>query len=328
MPANLTPQYLEAERVFKAAKEPDAKLAALDDMIRLLPKHKGTDRMLAGLRRKRSELVDECEKAKVKGRRGPSFRIPPEGGGQAALVGAPNAGKSSLLRALTKATPEVGDFPFTTREPVPGMMAYEDIAFQLIDTPPITADFMFPWMVEICRNADAALFVADLSTDDALEHAAVVRARLAEKKVELVPQAPRESGAPVKRLRTLLVGNKADAAEAIDRFDVLAELLGEDYRRIAVSALTGQGLPELRALLFDFMEVIRVYSKMPGKKPDMDAPFVLPRDSTVMDLARKVHRDIAERLKSARLWGEGVFEGQTVKRDHVLHDGDVVELHD
>ena len=328
MPANLTPQYLEAERVFKAAKEPDAKLAALDDMIRLLPKHKGTDRMLAGLRRKRSELVDECEKAKVKGRRGPSFRIPPEGGGQAALVGAPNAGKSSLLRALTKATPEVGDFPFTTREPVPGMMAYEDIAFQLIDTPPITADFMFPWMVEICRNADAALFVADLSTDDALEHAAVVRARLAEKKVELVPQAPRESGAPVKRLRTLLVGNKADAAEALYRFDVLAELLGEDYRRIAVSALTGQGLPELRALLFDFMEVIRVYSKMPGKKPDMDAPFVLPRDSTVMDLARKVHRDIAERLKSARLWGEGVFEGQTVKRDHVLHDGDVVELHD
>lgn len=328
MPANLTPQYLEAERVFKAAKEPDAKLAALDDMIRLLPKHKGTDRMLAGLRRKRSELVDECEKAKVKGRRGPSFRIPPEGGGQAALVGAPNAGKSSLLRALTKATPEVGDFPFTTREPVPGMMAYEDIAFQLIDTPPITADFMFPWMVEICRNADAALFVADLSTDDALEHAAVVRARLAEKKVELVPQAPRESGAPVKRLRTLLVGNKADAAEALDRFDVLAELLGEDYRRIAVSALTGQGLPELRALLFDFMEVIRVYSKMPGKKPDMDAPFVLPRDSTVMDLARKVHRDIAERLKSARLWGDGVFEGQTVKRDHVLHDGDVVELHD
>jgi len=155
-----------------------------------------------------------------------------------------------------------------------------------------------------------------------------VRARLAEKKVELVPQAPRESGAPVKRLRTLLVGNKADAAEALDRFDVLAELLGEDYRRIAVSALTGQGLPELRALLFDFMEVIRVYSKMPGKKPDMDAPFVLPRDSTVMDLARKVHRDIAERLKSARLWGEGVFEGQTVKRDHVLHDGDVVELHD
>ena len=263
MPANLTPQYLEAERVFKAAKEPDAKLAALDDMIRLLPKHKGTDRMLAGLRRKRSELVDECEKAKVKGRRGPSFRIPPEGGGQAALVGAPNAGKSSLLRALTKATPEVGDFPFTTREPGPGMMAYEDIAFQLIDTPPITADFMFPWMVEICRNADAALFVADLSTDDALEHAAVVRARLAEKKVELVPQAPRESGAPVKRLRTLLVGNKADAAEALDRFDVLAELLGEDYRRIAVSALTGQGLPELRALLFDLQGRLVAKARVP-----------------------------------------------------------------
>lgn len=328
MPANLTPQYLEAEQVFKAAREPEARLAALDDMIRLIPKHKGTDHMLADLRRKRSELVDECEKAKIKGRRGPSFRILPEGGGQAALVGAPNAGKSSLLRALTKATPEVGDFPFTTREPVPGMMAYEDIAFQLIDTPPITAEFMFAWMVEICRNADAALLVADLSTDDALEHVEVVRARLAEKKVELVPRAPRQSDAPVRLVRTLLVGNKADAPDALDRLDVLAELLGKDYRRIAVSALTGQGLPELRALLFDFLEVIRVYSKMPGKKPDMDVPFVLPRGSTVMDLARKVHRDIAERLKFARLWGEGAFEGQSVKRDHALHDGDVVELHE
>ncbi len=328
MPANLTPQYLQAEQVFKAAREPEAKLEALDEMLRLIPKHKGTDHMVAELRRKRSELVDECEKAKIKSRKGPSFRIPPEGGGQVTLIGAPNAGKSSLLRALTKATPEVGDFPFTTREPVPGMMAFENITFQLIDTPPITADFMFTWMIEICRNTDAIMLVADLSTDDALQHVEVVRGRLAEKKVELVPRGPREGDAAVKHVRTLLVGNKADAPDAMERLDMLHELLGEDFRALAVSTLTGAGLPELRALVFDFLEVIRVYAKIPGKKADLDAPFVLPRGSTVLAFANKVHRDIAERLKFARLWGKDAFDGQSVKRDHVLSDGDVLELHE
>ena len=328
MPANLTPQYLEAEKRYKAAKDPEEKLRELEEMIRLLPKHKGTDHMLADLRRRRSALKKEIAKAHAKGRRGPSYRIPPEGGGQVVLLGPANAGKSQLLRRLTNASPEVAAFPFTTREPVPGMMPYENIAFQLIDTPAITADFMFPWMVEVSRNADAALLVADLSTDDTLEDTITVKERLASKKVELVGELVREPGGnPIRHLGTILVGNKCDSPEAADRLELLAEILGNAFPMIAVSAETGEGLEELRNRIFKFLDVIRVYTKVPGKKPDLNSPFVLPRGSTVMDLAEEVHREFVETLKFARLWGEGAYEGQPVKRDHVLHDGDVVELH-
>ncbi len=328
MPANLTPQYLEAEKRFKEAKDPEQKLAELENMIRLLPKHKGTDHMLADLRRRRSQLKKEIAKAKAKGRRGPSFRIPPEGAGQVVIIGPANAGKSSLLRALTNATPEVAPFPFSTREPIPGMMPYENIAFQLIDTPAITADFMFPWMVEVTRNADAALLVADLSTDETLEDVRIVRDRLASKKVELVPELTREDGnSPIRHLGTILVGAKADAPEAADRFELVLEALQLPFQRIAVSVERGQGIEELKKMIFTFLDVIRVYTKVPGKKPDLDSPFVLPRGSTVLHLAAEVHRGFVETLKYARVWGEGVYDGQTVKRDHVLHDGDVVELH-
>ena len=326
MPANLTPQYHEADKRFKAARDPGDKLEALEEMIRLIPKHKGTDHMLADLRRKRSELKKEAAKPKASGRRGPSMRIPREGGGQIVLLGPANAGKSSLVKALTNAAPAVAPFPFTTREPVPGMMRYEDIAFQLIDAPPITPDFMYAWIVEITRGADAAFLVADLSTDDTLEEIDTVRRRLAEKKVELSTEAEAEDS-PVRRLKTLLVGNKADAPEALDRFALLKELLETPYDSIAVSAETGDGLDALRARVFTFLDVIRVYTKVPGKKADMEAPFVVRRGATVLDLAREVHRDVADSLKFARLWGQGVYDGQSVKRDHVLNDRDVIELH-
>lgn len=328
MPANLTPQYHEADRRFKEANDPEEKLEALEDMIRLLPKHKGTDHMLADLRRRRSVLKKEIAKGRAKGKRGPSFRIPPEGGGQVVLIGPANSGKSSLLRRLTNAMPEVAAFPFTTREPVPGMMPYENIAFQLIDTPAITADFMFPWMVEVARNADAAFLVADLSTDDTIDGVSIVRERLSSKKVELVGRAGRRDGqSPVCELGTIVVGNKCDASEAADRFEVVKELLGGTYPTIAVSAETGQGLDELRRMIFTFLDVIRVYTRVPGRKGDTGEPFVLPRGSTVLDLAASVHREFANTLKFARLWGQGAYDGQAVKRDHVLHDGDVVELH-
>ncbi|MGC9359323.1 MAG: TGS domain-containing protein [Anaerolineae bacterium] len=79
--------------------------------------------------------------------------------------------------------------------------------------------------------------------------------------------------------------------------------------------------------MFERLGVIRVYSKAPGRPPDLDAPFTLEEGSTVADLAAKVHRDFYDQLKSARIWGKGVHDGQMVSRDHVLADGDIVELH-
>ena len=89
----------------------------------------------------------------------------------------------------------------------------------------------------------------------------------------------------------------------------------------------GQGLEELRTALYRILEVLRVYTKQPGKPPDMTSPFTCPIGSTVIEMAELVHRDFADNLKSARIWGAGVFDGQSVKRDHVLNDKDVIELH-
>jgi ribosome-interacting GTPase 1 len=80
-------------------------------------------------------------------------------------------------------------------------------------------------------------------------------------------------------------------------------------------------------MIYDLSHIIRVFTKAPGKKPDFDNPFVLPKDSTLEELAAKIHKDFVINLKFARIWGETVFDGQMVQRDHVLQDGDVVEIH-
>ena len=207
MPANLTPQYYEAEKKYKSAKDPEEKLAHLEEMIRLLPKHKGTDHMFAELKKKRSVLKKDAAKAKKKARRGISYSIPREGGGQVVLLGSANTGKSSLLDSITNADSEIADYPFTTQTPVPGMMYFEDAPFQLIDTPAITDDFMFPWMVEVVRGADAALLFADLGNDNTLEGIETVREKLSEKKIELVGEAPEtDAQEPVFFLKPAMFG--------------------------------------------------------------------------------------------------------------------------
>jgi len=329
MPANLTPEYMKAEQAYKEAKDPEEKLAALKEMLSKIPKHKGTDHMQGDIKRKIAQLRKDIEQGKAQGKRGPSYKIPKEGAGQIVLLGAPNAGKSSLLSALTRAEPEIADYPFTTRTPQPGMMPFEDIAFQLVDTPPITADFMPPWMNEIVRSADGALLLADLGSDAVLEDLEACLARLADAKVELVRTAVEgeDAHSPVRHLRTILVGNKSDAPGAQDRWGMVRDLLKDRFEALALSARTREGLEALGPLIFRLLDVIRVYTKAPGKKPDLDAPFVLARGSAVLDVARAVHKEIADRLQSARIWGSAAFEGQHVKRDYIVHDRDVIEFH-
>ncbi|MCX6553014.1 MAG: 50S ribosome-binding GTPase, partial [Acidobacteria bacterium] len=123
MPANLSPEYHRAEERLRGARSPDEKIAALEEMLRVIPKHKGTDHMQADLKGRIAKLRKEIGKKGGKG--GFTFIVPREGAGQVAIAGPPNSGKSSLVRALTRATPAVGSYPFTTREPVPGMMPFE-----------------------------------------------------------------------------------------------------------------------------------------------------------------------------------------------------------
>ncbi|MBN1417942.1 MAG: 50S ribosome-binding GTPase [Planctomycetes bacterium] len=329
MPANLTPEYMKAEQAYKEAKDPEEKLAALKEMLSKIPKHKGTDHMQGEIKRKIAQIKKDIEQGKGQGKRGPSYKIPREGAGQIVIVGPPNAGKSSLVAALTRAEPAVADYPFTTRAPQPGMMPFEDIAFQLVDTPPITMDFMPPWMNEIVRSADAALLVADLGSDAVLEDLEACLARLADAKVELVRAQARgeDAHSPTRHLQTILAGNKLDAPGAADRWAILTDLYRDRFESLAMSARTREGLDALGPTIFRLLDIIRVYTKAPGKKADLAAPFVLPRGSAVIDVARAVHKEIADRLQSARIWGSALFDGQHVKRDHIVQDRDIVEFH-
>lgn len=329
MAVNLPPQYHEAEARYKKGRTPEEKLAALREMWVILPKHKASEKVQASLKTRISELTDEIDQAK-QGPKKPSaasHKVSRQGAGQVVLLGPPNSGKSSLIGKLTKAAPAVAAYPFTTREPVPGMMDVHDVRVQLVDLPPITADVYEPFLTDITRSANAALLVADLADDDGPAALEAVIERLKQARRLLVKPGMESDEDPANHsLRTLLVANKCDDAAADIRLEILRESIGDRFPLHVVSAERGDGLAELRVAIFDVLDVIRIYSKQPGKPADMTSPFTVPRGASVAEFAGRVHRDFEESVRSARVWGSGAFDGQTVGRDHVLADGDVVEL--
>jgi len=329
MPANLTPEYLEAERKFRTATTLEEKLAALEEMLATLPKHKGTEKMQADIRRRIAKLRQEAGRRSGTARHKPFYHVEKEGAGQVILVGPPNSGKSSLLARLTHATPEIAAYPFTTRLPMPGMMEFENVQIQLVDMPPLAPSYTEPWMLALVRQADAALLVFDLADDDVLTRIEETVSLLEQANISLGAQLPAELEGKRSAMfkRALVVGTKLDLPEARDHVELVREWLGERFRLLPVSTQTGENLEVLRREVYDLLGIIRVYTKEPGKKPDLTTPFVLKRGSTVADVARAIHRDFVERLKYARIWGAGRFDGQLVHRDHVLQDGDIVELH-
>jgi ribosome-interacting GTPase 1 len=322
---------MSAEQRFKQASTHEEKIACLEEMLRIMPKHKGTDKLQADLKRRLSKLRQEAQKTAAT-RRGYSLSVEAEGAGQVVMVGPPNVGKSALLAALTKATPEVADYPFTTRRPMPGMMAFENVQIQLVDMPPISHEYMESWMSQITRNADALLLVVDLSAPDVLDAVELIAAMLQEWKI--LPTADPLTAATEDALdvgvvprRALLLGNKCDGLSSKDNWDILQELYSTRWPTLAVSATHGHGLDTLRRDLYTLLDIVRVYTKAPGKKPDLTAPFTMPRGSTVVEVAATVHKDFASHLKFARIWGTEKYDGQMVQRDYVVQEGDVIELH-
>jgi len=324
MPANLTPAYLSAEKAFRAAKTTAEKIAALEEMYATIPKHKGTDKMRADIRRRLSKFRQAAQQAKGKGGVDP-FHVDRHGAGQFALVGMPNAGKSALVQAVSGAHVNVAPYPFSTHGPVPGMMPFEDIQIQLIDLPPVTDDGLVPGMLGAVRAADGLLVCVDASAQNLLEQMDTCLAVLEARGVVPAGREPPEGGAA---MTMLLVGTKIDVEPGAENFEALGDLRPGVLPMLATSAETRQGLDDLARTCFEVLDVVRVYSKEPGKPADMERPFVLARGSTVMDLATEVHRDLAEHLKRARIWGSGMYDGQPVQQDHVLKDQDVIELHD
>ncbi len=338
MPTNVTAEYKKAEAAFRQAREPRERLDCLREMLRTIPKHKGTEHLQADIKSRIKQLTEELSGPKKGGKRsGPSHVVRAEGAAQLALIGPPNSGKSALHARLTGSRTEIGPYPFTTHLPIPGMHVYEDVQFQLVDLPPVSADFMEPWLVATLQPADGVLLVIDINDPECVEQIPAIMERLAEKKIflrEHWPGLPAEEGEAADEedpfrldLSTLLIANKCDLDPDSGEVEVLEELLGLQFPAQTVSAETGQGLDQLGPFLFRALEIVRVYTKTPGKPADMGQPFTVRRGGTVADVARLVHRDIARDLKFARMWGNSVFDGQQTGPEHLVEDGDVVELH-
>ncbi len=330
MPANLTAQYLKAEEEYRRATTTDEELKCLQVMLQEIPKHKGTDHLQAQIKSKIAKAKREITAEKKAGKKkGGGLRIPRQGAGTAILLGGPNAGKSQLVASLTRAHREVAVYPFTTTIPAPAMMPWEDVNVQLIDTPPVTADFMDNLLHGLTRSADLAVLVVDLGLDEGVEHCQDVLDRMSTTKTRLAAESYLdEEDVGLSYTQTLLVPNKIDLPEARARLDLLHELCPLDFPEYVVSAKEGTGLEALRSAIYQAMDVVRVYTKLPSaKEPDFDRPFTIRRGRTLLDLAAQVHKDYVEGLKFARVWGTAVHDGTTVKGDYVLHDKDVAELH-
>jgi len=327
MPANLPPTYFEAEKRYREAQSPVAKVEILEEMLSIMPKHKGTDKLRGELRRKISKLKAQSQKKRGTSRKETAYSIEKEGAAQVVVVGPPNVGKSSLIAALTNASPEVADFPHSTWKPTPGMAPYENIQFQLIDTPPITREYIDPWMADLIRRADIVVILLDLKKDT-LEQLENTLSILQELRVFPKGACIPEDLKKQPFIKKMLVAvNKMDEPEEEEDYEVFLELSDIKLPSLGISIHTGRHLKAFIEKIYEISEIIRVYTKAPGKEPDMNAPFVLPKDSILEDLAAKIHKDFTEKLKFARVWGGLVFDGQMVQKDYVLQEGDVAEIH-
>ncbi len=322
MPANLTPDYLRAEQDYKRAATPRERVTALEQMLATVPKHKGTEKLQADIKRRLSQERKESQKRGA-AHATPFYLVEREGAGQVVLVGPPNAGKSQLVCSLSHARPEVADFPFTTRTPTPGMMEFEDIQIQLVDLPPLAREYMEPWLAQAVRPANASILVVDLNSPGLLDEIEFAEQWLAERNLE----RPK-----------LLAANKVDLPGAADGFTALQDLYSARYPMVAVSAAQAAKLDGFRRAVFEMLGLVRVYTKTPGKRPELTAPYVLHRGQTVLDVAKLVHKDFAENLKFAWLYRRedvrhsmvehgAALPHRMVERTHLVEDGDVLELH-
>ncbi|MBC7218662.1 MAG: 50S ribosome-binding GTPase [Hadesarchaea archaeon] len=382
MPANVTPEYKKAEERYLQARTLEERIKATEEMIRVAPKHKGSEKLLRTLKHRlaklRLELEEKREKKVCRGS-GPSFSVKKEGAAQVALVGLPNSGKSKILQELTSARVEVADYPFTTRYPVPGMMQFEDVQIQLVEVPAIVEGSSYgrglgARPLSVARNADAIALVVDAS-DDPVKQIRILLGELDAVGVKLNCRPPkvtiekRSSGGieikgaklveggeiEIKRIlqehrihnafvvveepitpdefeealsesnvypKGFILLNKFDAPGADEKL----EKIKQEFGGMLEVLHTGEKLEDLKRRIYQQLDMIRVYTKKPDEKP-AERPLVLPRGSTVLDVARSVHKDFAKELKFAKVWGSTKFPGQQVTKDYVLEDKDIVELH-
>lgn len=333
MPANLTPMYRKAERDYRRAQTPAERVECLQRMMQLIPRHKGTDKLQAAIKSSLSEARADLKRAENAPRATPFLRIPRHGCGRVLVVGAANAGKSQLVATLTNAAPEVAPFPFTTREPFPAMMPCQGVQIQLIDTPPVVADALPPWLLNLVRTADAVVLAMDGSSDDAPQQTHEVVRAFEERRTRFSDRSGFDAADfGVAHVPALLVVTRADDADSGLRTELLRDEIHRQQEHfslpsVAFEPASAAAVAATQQAIFGVLKLVRVFTKRPGQEPDLTSPLTIAAGGTVEDLALQIHEDLARKLRHARLWGRSDHEGQVVGRDYVLHDGDIVELH-
>ncbi|MHC1578690.1 MAG: GTPase [Dehalococcoidia bacterium] len=325
MPANLPPQYFEAEKRYRAARDPEEKIAALEAMLAIMPRHKGTDRLHAMLRQKIAKFSQEAERKSATARR-TGFFITREGAGQVMLVGLANAGKSQLLAALTEAVPEIAEYPFTTKTPMPGMMKFEDIQIQLVDTPPIGRKEVRILLANVLRSADLIAIVVDLSLESVSQIESSLQG-LREARIEPLTDDDTQVTPGSYAKKMLIIGNKNDLADSGKNWERLRSQYARLFPLVSISAREARGLEDFKKVIYQALNIIRVYTKTPGSKADLTDPMVLKKGTTLEEAAEALHKDFYQNLKYSVVWGSGKYDGQRVSKGHILQDGDIVEFH-
>lgn len=320
MPANLTPVYHDAEERYKNASSDPERLEALQEMLAVIPKHKGTEKLQAELKKKIARLRKDVQKHKSSGpSRKPFHHIDRDGAGRVVLAGPANSGKSSLLARLTHAEPEIAAYPFTTRAPQPGMLDYKDIKIQLVDLPPLSPEVFEPWQLATIEQSDVNLFIFDVTDPQLLDQTEYITEKLEQRGITLDRD---------EHPKSIILANKMDLEGSADNLAAWKDLFEQVAASIPVSIETEKDFSSLKKLLFNSLDVIRVYTRTPGSRQAADSkPYVLKKGATVLDAAAHIHKDLASGFKYAKIWGEGLHDGQMVERDHLLNDGDCLEIH-
>lgn len=368
------------------AKTPEEKIKALEEFLAAVPKHKGTANLRIWATRRLAELREEVEERRKKRTgRGVSFFIEKEGAAQIVLIGLPNSGKSTLVKVLTGAKTKTADYPMSTTRPVPGMLKYKDIYFQLVDTPPLIPGGG-PWnnrVIGLARNSDAILIILDASRDP-VEDFLEIKKELEESGILLYKPRGR---VVIERnrlgklgIRVTLMGKLVGATiddirkllESYRMYNVHVKIYGEvtlddveqaifesrtykpsmiiinkadlDIKKarqkalelhqlepkipiIIGSAKLGKGFEKLGEILFKILEIVRVYTKQPNG-PVTDKPLILRKGATVYDVAKSIHKSFVENFRYAKIWGPSAkYPGERTGLDHIVEDGDIVEIH-
>jgi len=319
MPANLPPQYFEVEKKYREAKTLQEKLFYLQELLAIIPKHKGTEKLQGELKAKISKTKEMMEKSKKSTGSTAWYQVERQGAGQVLLAGLPNSGKSSLLNLLTRTNVEVAPYPFTTTTFQVGMMEYEDIKIQIVDTPPV-AEQAPAWLYAAFRFADVLLILLDASSDDLLEQMEIIKKELESRNIYIEKER-----ADAKK--TIVLLNKSDVNKAEENSEVFLEFYQNKFNTLKISTVTALNIETLKHLIFENLDIIRVYTKKIGQPPVKKEPIVLKTGSTVIEAAEHIHKDFKQNLKFTRLWNGKGFNGQRVEKNYILHDGDIVEFH-